>query len=63
MKLKKKVLEIKNSIKKVKTELASIENRADQMEERISDIKDSDLEMMQRKEDRDLGIKKVQEPY
>ena len=33
------------------------------MEERISDIKDSDLEMMQRKEDRDLGIKKVQEPY
>ena len=39
---------MKNSIKDIKNELASIENRADQMGERIRDIKDRNLEITQR---------------
>ena len=54
LKLKKKnqieILGMKNSIKEIKNELMSIENRADQMVERISHIKDRKLEMMQREE-------------
>ena len=35
----------------------SLRSRADQMEERISDIKDRNLDMTQRKEERDLNIR------
>ena len=51
------ILEMKNSIKEIKNELLSIGNRADQMQERISYIKDRNIEMAQREEERDLSIK------
>ena len=37
---------MQNSIKEIENELVSTGNRADQMEERISDLKDRNLEMM-----------------
>lgn len=40
------ILELKNSIKEMKNEPVSLGNRADQKEERISDIKYRNLEMM-----------------
>ena len=46
---------MKNSIKEIKNELAHIGNRADQKEERISVIKEWNLETTQKK---DLKIKK-----
>ena len=42
----------KNSIKGIKIGLACVGNRADQMEDRISDIEDRNLEMMLREEER-----------
>ena len=50
LKLKKEkqieILKLKNLIKEMKNELASVGNRADQIGERISDIEDRNLEMM-----------------
>lgn len=43
---------------KEKNELASIRNRAKQIEEWISDIEDRNTEMMAREEERDLSIRK-----
>ena len=51
------MLELKTSIYEVENELVSTGNRADQMEERISDTKDRNLKVMQRKEER-LSIKR-----
>ena len=48
----------KTSIKGIKTGLACVGNRADQMEDRISDIEDRNLEMVLREGERDLSIKK-----
>ena len=45
----KQILEMKTLIKQTRNELASIGNRADQMEKRISDIKDQNREMMQKR--------------
>ena len=42
------ILEMKDSVKEIKNELASTGNRADQMQERISCIQDRNLEMTQR---------------
>lgn len=42
----------------MKNETVSLGNRADEMEERISDIEDRNLEMMQIEEERDLREKK-----
>lgn len=42
----------------MKDERASIENKANQMKEKISNIKDRNLEMMQREEERDLTVKR-----
>ena len=50
------ILEIKNLMKENK--LASIGNRADLVEESISDIKERYLEMMQKRKETDLNIKK-----
>ena len=44
------ILEMKNSIKEIKNELVSIENKARHLNERICDIDDENLEMMQREE-------------
>ena len=41
------ILEVKNSTKAIKNELVSTGNTADQMEERISDTEDRNLEMTQ----------------
>ena len=48
---------MKNSIKEIKNELASIGNRVEQTEKKISDSENRNVEMMQRKEERDLSIK------
>ena len=48
---------MKNSIKGIKNELASIGNRVEQTEKKISDSENRNVEMMQRKEERDLSIK------
>ena len=45
------ILEIKTSVKGIKNGLYDIENKADQVEERISDIECRHLEMMQREEE------------
>ena len=45
--LSKEILEMKNSTREIKNELASREKRANQMDERVSDIKDTNLEIMQ----------------
>ena len=50
------ILEIKNLMKENK--LASIGNRADLVEESISDIKERYLEMRQKRKETDLNIKK-----
>ena len=39
------LLNIKNTLQELKNEIASLGNRADQMEERIGDIKDRNLEI------------------
>ena len=57
------VLEVKKSIKEVKNEPASIGSIADQMKERISDIKVRNLEITQSEKERDLNIKKEKELY
>ena len=54
---------MKNLIKEIKNELANIGNRADQIEESISDIKGRNLEMMHREEERVLSIKQIKELY
>lgn len=43
---KKQILELKNSINELKTALECIGNRTDQMEERISELEDRNLEMI-----------------
>ena len=49
---------MKNSIKEIKNELANTGNREDQMDERISEFGDRNLEMTEREEERVLSIKK-----
>ena len=53
---------MKNSIKQTKNELMSTGNRAEQMEERISEKEGRNLEMMQRDE-RDFSIKIIKVLY
>ena len=43
---------MKNSIKEIKNELASTGNRMDWLEERISNIKDRNLEMTEKRRER-----------
>ena len=49
---------MQNSLKEMTNGLASLGNRADQIEERISDIEDRNLEMMQMDKKRDFRVKK-----
>lgn len=51
----------------IKNALETIANRADQMEERLCELKDKDLEMIQMEEKKELRFelrfKKVTKPY
>ena len=47
----------------LENELLSIGKRAGQMEERISNREDRNLEMMHREKERDLGIKRMKDLY
>lgn len=47
----------------MKNEIANLGNRVEQMEERISDIKDRNLEMTQMEEEKDLRVKEIKELY
>ena len=49
-------MELKNSIKEVGIEYASLGNRANKKEERFSEIEDKNLEMIQMEEEEDLRI-------
>lgn len=51
------ILELKNSINEM-NELASLGNRADQIEERISDTEDRNIEMTLVEEERESKVKK-----
>ena len=48
----------KESIKVIKDKLASLGNRADHMEKKISAIKDRNLEIMHMEEEKGLRVKK-----
>lgn len=50
--------DLKNSLKEMKDVIASLGYRADQMEKIISDIRDRNLEMTQKKEERNLRVEK-----
>ena len=52
------ILELKNSINNIKNALESTGNTSDHMEERISELEDRNLEMMQVEEGRELRYKK-----
>lgn len=54
------ILELKNSVKKMKNTLENIEIRADHVEERINELKDNYLEMTQVREVRESRSKKEQ---
>lgn len=49
---------VKNSMNKMKNPTESIGNRADQMEERINDLGDRDIEIIQLEEERELRFLK-----
>ena len=53
---------MKNTIEEIKTNLEALSIRADNMEERISNIEDSNAEMLQREEGRELRLKRSEEP-
>ena len=54
IKINQQILEPKKSMNEKKNSLESICNRADQMEKRIRDLEDVNVEMIQLKEKRDL---------
>lgn len=58
--LKKKILKMKNSIKRDQEWTTSIENRANQMEKWIGDIEDRNIEMMKREKET-RALKKIKE--
>lgn len=49
---------VKNSMNEMKNPTESIGNRADQMEERINDLGDRDIEIIQLEEERELRFLK-----
>lgn len=46
----------------MENELESLGNTADQMEERISDLEDRNLEMIQMEKERELRVYKMKKP-
>ena len=57
-KCNKQILELKNSINEMKNALESIRKRADQMIEKISEVKDRNVRMIQVEEERILRFLK-----
>uniref|UniRef100_A0A9L0SGW0 L1 transposable element RRM domain-containing protein n=1 Tax=Equus caballus TaxID=9796 RepID=A0A9L0SGW0_HORSE len=55
------ILEMKNTISKMKSNVESIKNIADHMEERISELEDRNLEMIHMEEERELRFFKNEE--
>ena len=53
------MLKMKNTIDKIKKNLDSLNNRADVMEDKISRLEDINIEMHQRKEERELRLKEM----
>lgn len=49
---------MKHAVKNINNELLSIANRVNQINDRISDSKDRNLEIMQREEGRNVSVKK-----
>lgn len=56
-------MELKNSINEMENSLESTGNKADQMEERISDLEARDLEMIQAEEGRELRFLNSEETF
>ena len=56
-KKQKEILEMKNTMNEIKGSLESLKNRADIME-RISNLEDRNIEMLQVEEERELRLKK-----
>lgn len=54
---------MKNSISQMKYSLESTGNRADQMEEKIDELKDKNLEIIEMEEKGLLRFKNVKNPY
>lgn len=54
------IQEINNIIKKMRNEVTAIGNRTNQMEERISDIEDQNIETTQKEYDRDFRVKRIE---
>ena len=52
------ILDMENSIKEIKKELASLGYSVHKIEERISNIEDRNLEMMHMEEEREWSINK-----
>ena len=52
---------MKNTIEETKTHLETLSFRADNIEERISNIEDSNAEMLQMEEERELRLKRNEE--
>ena len=52
---------MKNTIEEIKTHLETLSIRADNIEERISNIEDSNAEMFQMEEERALRLKRNEE--
>ena len=58
IKKKSEILEMKNTIEEIKINLEALSITADNMEERISNIEDSNVEMLQMEEERELRLKR-----
>lgn len=55
----KKILEVNNSMNQIKNELESLGSWGDQIEERISNLDNRNLEMTQERE----NFKRIKKPY
>ena len=55
------MLEMKNTMDEIKKNLESLNNRADIMEEGISNLEDRNIEMLQMEEERELRLKRNEE--
>ena len=53
--------EMKNTMNEIKKNLESLDNRADIMEDRISNLEDKNTEMLQMEEERELKLNRNEE--
>ena len=52
------MLDVKNTMNEIKKNLESLNNRDDIMEDRISNLEDRNIEMLQVQEERELRLKR-----